>query len=720
MTNVKAARRGKLHWLWALVTLAVLCLPLAAQAEEAPRIWKLEANVEQVVACGDVFAVLVEGKVWLCDPQDGAQQLLRKDSRDVYLHYLFGREDGSLWALSTTEASYNIYSISLEDGTAALAWQIERYGGPAGYLRKALWHNGQIVLEFENEGIRQSDLLLFDTASEKAVSIYGLDMMNLHSFGDKQLLGLQRRYGEGYGCAVVAMDAQTQAIHTVCTVAAFPEGLGTGTNQILTFAAPMISVFSQEGELQRQLYLPVAYGDYYFDRSLAATAFGYAGLSDGTRLMAAPMDQSQTGPRLQIARFNADGAETKAFRLAHPEVQVYSLNLGYQLTPAMVGQMIQGQDTETDIFMVRSFETGYLALLKKGFCADLSGHGAIAEKIEAMPPALSAALMREGQVLGVPVHMEFDTWTALACDPNTLADAGLTLEDLPTNLCDLLDKLIGWYGDGPLSGIRLFSFSAENQAYVLAWYTLQNYSHYASTQSEWLDYDTELFRSLMEKCDRLGAMLKADAGITDTSPALLGYTQLEGQYMEGIMDTQLFLPLVPQAGMEQRYPAYMTVATVNPLSKNTELAYTYLAEALETLPAQTKLLFWPQQATPAQQPEYVKSYQRAQNEVIRLAGLLENSGLGGAERASLEGLLKEAEQWLQGLERDPWWAVSPATIQRYQQLAPQVFIPGSNVREMLDENMIAQVQQYAAGQMDMDALVEAIIRKAKMIQAEDE
>jgi hypothetical protein len=170
--------------------------------------------------------------------------------------------------------------------------------------------------------------------------------------------------------------------------------------------------------------------------------------------------------------------------------------------------------------------------------------------------------------------------------------------------------------------------------------------------------------------------------------------------------------------MEQCYPAYLTVASLNPLSQNKELALTYLSSLLEELPLQTRLYFWPEHVQPEERLGYQEEHQRATEEIARLQGLVNKDAADGADQLEIQASLADAKQWLEYLENEARWELSPETIRTYQSIANNVLIPGSTVREMLDEPMISMVKQYAAGQIDSATLLETIINKARMIQLE--
>lgn len=614
--------------------LLVLCLtPLpfrAAAAQSGGLSWRLAGPADAVVAYGEGFLALAQGGVWACHAGEQEPGLVLAANAGVAVDDIFAGGAGSVLALSVTSATYDIYRIDAEAAALSLMWQIPKQDAPVGVRRRILWQDGQIVIEYQNDSIRKSDLLLFDTATGKTISRYGCDISMLAPCEGRTLLGARMRYEDGANL-IVFYDMDTGQTSPVCELGAFPEALcfDPEKRQIVAFAAPNASLFSASGEAGAQVYLPVAH-EAWARRRCAVNAARLFALSDGNSLLAARLEARQDTKALQITRYNAEGGETKRFRLSHPEIPVQTVTMGYQLTPAMISQLIRGNDTATDIYMVRTFETGYRELLEKGFCYDLTDQEEIYNRVVSMPPALSQALMRGGRLLGVPVEMEFDSWAMLACSYETLDELGIALEEIPTNLLDLLDKAAQWYQDGVLDGVRLFN--SGDQAFALTWFALNNYAQYASAESKALDYDTPLFRSLMEKCDRLCALLAQQGELSDAAPYLFAGATPKALLFDRDGGQSAFLPMTPQAGMPPRYAVYITVAVLNPLSQNKEQALVYLRSLIKELPAETRLYFWPEQAEGEERAQYQEQRQIAVEEIARLQGALDG-GRAGYRRA---------------------------------------------------------------------------------------
>lgn len=705
-------------WLSAilLLVLSLLAFPYSmATAENVSLSWELEGPVDAVVAHGDGFLALVDGNIWACRLGEQEPSLLLASDSQIFIDTLFAGEKSDVLALSITRTSYDIYRINTEVAGLSLAWQFSIQNTPAGMIRRILWQDEKIIIETQGDLLWKSNVLLLDTTTGQSVSAYGCDISRLTPYQGGALLGAQLR-NDGVHF-IATYDLNTGTVSPICNLDAFPEALcfDSSTQQIISFLSPNANLLSSSGELIKQVYIPIAF-DASQGRHCAVNTTRLFAVSDGNRLLASDLQSSGNAKAVQITRFNVDGQETKRFRLSHPDIPVQSVNMGFQLTPAMISQLIRGNDTQTDIYMVRTFEVGYRELLEKGFCSDLSGQVDMYAQVMRMPPTLTSALMVDGQLLGVPVEMEFDSWTALSCSYETLDELGIPLEEIPTNLLDLLDRVLEWHQDGTLDGVRLFA--SGDQAFALTWFALNNYARYASAEGKPMNYDTPLFKSLMEKCDQLCTLFTQQAKLSETSPFLFQSVSPKVLLSDWDDSQNAFLPISPQSGMPPCYPVFLTVAVLNPLSQNKELALTYLQSLLKELPAQTRLYFWPEQARTAEWSWYQEQHQMAVDETQRLEGLLNGGTLDIEGRNEIQRQLEEALLWLDELETQQRWELSPDAVNAYLSIKDSVFVPSSIVAEILDQSMIDIVNQYAAGKMDSSALVETVIRKAGMIQME--
>jgi len=112
--------------------------------------------------------------------------------------------------------------------------------------------------------------------------------------------------------------------------------------------------------------------------------------------------------------------------------------------------LTQAMVSDTNPYDVLFLSLNYMPvdrLLQKGYCADLSGDEALMDVARSMYPQFGEILMKDGKLYGLPVDasastysVNMDAWEAL----------GLTEDDLPKTLLDLMEFTANWafdYGD---------------------------------------------------------------------------------------------------------------------------------------------------------------------------------------------------------------------------------------------------------------------------------
>ena len=230
--------------------------------------------------------------------------------------------------------------------------------------------------------------------------------------------------------------------------------------------------YALTGEEVVRTYLPVAYENLSI-RPCAIQASGLLAIGDGPRLITLPAYAVSTSEAvLTIVSPMEEGPETRRFRLSHPEVQVNTVNTHYALTPAEIYNRIRGGDDQTDIFITRTFETGYAALMEKGFFYDLSSSEILSSEIAQMPETFTRPLYCGDQLVGIPLALKFTNFWQLDCILDTFEDVGFDPRELPDNLLELMQQLQAWYEDGTLRGVCLFEGGSRSQYFIFSWLSL--------------------------------------------------------------------------------------------------------------------------------------------------------------------------------------------------------------------------------------------------------
>jgi len=109
-------------------------------------------------------------------------------------------------------------------------------------------------------------------------------------------------------------------------------------------------------------------------------------------------------------------------------------------TDQLLGQLLTGE-FDWDVFAQSTRYGDPQLLMRKGYCADLSGSEVIRSHVERMWPAIANQLMMDGKIYGVPTSIQTDM---LLCNESAWAEAGYTPEDVPSTYPEMLAFLNAW------------------------------------------------------------------------------------------------------------------------------------------------------------------------------------------------------------------------------------------------------------------------------------
>lgn len=278
----------------------------------------------------------------------------------------------------------------------------------------------------------------------------------------------------------------------------------------------------------------------------------------------------------------------KQFATTHPEVQVYfeQSSSTQDAMEAMTGE------TNVPDMLLADATYDLDALIEADALLDLSQYEEIQAYIDALYPAYRDHVTRDGAIYGVPTQASSqDGWFI---NKEVMNAMGLTAEDIPTNLVDLIAFADKWDREY-LEKYPNFTLLNEVGSYRLAFLEqiLADWSAYCQAQGKTLNYDDPIFRQLLSALD--AANFDAlDASLQQTDPEVSEYKQaliwrgcrLVGNwstYMEACSD-RIFIPMTLTA--DTAYTVAVTSCTfwtVSAKTQNAQAAADYLIELIEML-----------------------------------------------------------------------------------------------------------------------------------------
>lgn len=423
--------------------------------------------------------------------------------------------------------------------------------------------------------------------------------------------------------------------------------------------------------------------------------------------------------------FGESGSDThRNFAKAHPEISVevagdYSNDLE-TLTQAMV--------SDTNPYDVLFLSLNYMPvdrLLQKGYCADLSGDEALMDVARSMYPQFGEILMKDGKLYGLPVDasastysVNMDAWEAL----------GLTEDDLPKTLLDLMEFTANWAFDYGDDYSEYFLFDWVNQS-----------SFFSMILSEYLTYIQKKEGKIIFNTPEFEELLRAFEDINFKELEQL-HDQNESMDMEKVIFQSYtsVLPLSNFQYMDENYrPLYLSVAEgeepslsvtttvmiINPKTTRMEEAKTYMEYYVTHLPKdEGAITFFQGTPEPVESPYYARQKKETEKQIANAKERLEKAS--EENKASIRDEISSLEEDLKYLEQNRY-SISAERIQYYQQtMLPMLYVERQNVLYSGNQTAMTEIStlinQYIEGAIPRDRLIRELEGRIRLMQLEDE
>ena len=448
-------------------------------------------------------------------------------------------------------------------------------------------------------------------------------------------------------------------------------------------------------------------------------------VTDGNSGLSAYLLNSPSLEKGALRIFGETGSEAhQKFVKAHPEISVeaagdYASDLE-TLTQAMV--------SDTNTYDVLFLSLSYMPvdrLLQKGYCADLTGDEALMDVARSMYPQFGEILMKDGKLYGLPVDanaytysVNMDAWEAL----------GLTEDDLPRTLLDLMDFTANWafdYGD------------EYSEYYLFDWVNQSGF--FSMILSEYLTYIQKKEGKIVFNTPEFEELLRAFEDINFKELEQL-HDQNEAMDMEKIIfqSYTTVLPLSNFQYLDENYrPLYLSVAEgeepslsvtttvmiINPKTTRMEEARTYMEYYVTHLPKdEGAITFFQGTPEPVESPYYARQKKQTEKEIANAKERLEKAS--EENKASIRDEISSLEEDLKYQEQNRY-SISAERIQYYQQtMLPMLYVERQNVLYSGNQTAMTEIStlinQYIEGAIPRDRLIRELEGRIRLMQLEDE
>ena len=415
-----------------------------------------------------------------------------------------------------------------------------------------------------------------------------------------------------------------------------------------------------------------------------------------------------------IVTGNVQDRDLKIFEERYPDVPLIENSATAFSSPEQIIQSIQTGSSEVDVFIVALWELPYRKIIEKEYALELASLSeTIKNNIERMYPYLQNAITYNEKVYAIPT----DVYAYAPCYyfPDAWERIGLTQEDLPKTYLELIDFAKRWQHDlweeYPHYSFHTDYFTKAFLCNIAA----AAYGNYYQKQGETVNFDTPLFRQLMEKIEAADIQLM-DETKSEVSSADEDYFALfsfNGPHNGG---EPLYLTL--DEGMEPAKETDGMIAFINPLTTSKEEAIGFLEGMMEAYPPHTMADFYMDMEPVKKETQQEVLY--GEESLLILTQQLEQAP------ASQKGILQERvdvlTKALKAWKENPW-EISSEQLAERKETAKVLFIPETPLFNYNDEdpnNVSMLLDNYISGALSLDQFISEANRRIQMIALEDQ
>ena len=455
-------------------------------------------------------------------------------------------------------------------------------------------------------------------------------------------------------------------------------------------------------------------------------------IRDGSNIIIRNIDPASRGTetRMIVRDFAyGNGLEEAVFDFAnvHGDVTVVVKHGGDRKT---ILQDMMNRESETDIYTMDYEWSEFTALQSRGFLTDMSGNAKIAADNAALYPFVRDAMMKDGQIVAVPVGINGG---AISINRKGWKEIGGTEEELPKTWNQFMDWLETLPEKVKDQNCRIFDSYVSDREFIHQAMSqiLSEYEARLENAGGEFMFNTPELRELLERIQKVDAEtlgLKSQAELEEGY-----YDEYDSEYKEPLLEIyaestmQTWGDMTPlllsfEEGEQPILPISLTVAFINPYSAKADLAAEYLGLAARKQYQDALYSLYSDETEPVVYPYYEENRARMEKyledaKVLLNAAKTEQEIHDWTETVeSYEKMLKEEEQ--------SKWLISPEKIADYQARTAYMQVSAySFVSDMVKDNKSAEaywamMEGFAKGDVSAAEILEGIDSKVQMMRLE--
>lgn len=404
---------------------------------------------------------------------------------------------------------------------------------------------------------------------------------------------------------------------------------------------------------------------------------------------------------LQVAG-GSFGQAARAFSEKYPDVPLNYVSVVDRYDDSWTEALGKQEDGETiDVISMHTAteDYEYRKLKENGQLLDLSSDPEIRAYVEALyPPFRELVTTEDGKIVAVPVSTS--SYTGFFVNRRAMQEMGLTAQDMPTNLVDMVAFLNRWNAEfaQKYPNYACIEYTENTRWYVLD-LMIEMWISYCQATDQPLHFDDPVFREMMEALETLETA-NTDASMQETNPEVSDYKtglfwmrcQLVGNwasYMEDYSD-RIFIPLTLTA--DTPFVACIdnvALWAVNAETESPEYAMKLLNEEIATVNDKYRHVLLTTETEPVDNPYYADQVASMLETIEGLRAELEKA-VHPDDRMDIEAAIQEHESYMNREMLRDKYSVTPSAIENYVNvIAPAMYVHGWNLLEDTAEGVRA-------------------------------
>ena len=402
---------------------------------------------------------------------------------------------------------------------------------------------------------------------------------------------------------------------------------------------------------------------------------------------------------LQITGGSFDQA-ARAFSSKYPDVPLSYASVKSKYDDGWAEALKTQEDGETiDVIALHTATDGnvFRTLKEGGQLLDLSGNADIMAYVDALyPPFRELVTTEDGKIVAVPVSTQ--SYTGFFVNRRAMQEMGLTVEDMPTNLVDMVAFLNRWNAEfaQKYSNYACIEYTENTRWYMLD-LMIEMWISYCQATDQPLHFDDPVFREMMAALETLETA-NTDASMKETNPEVSDYKtglfwmrcQLVGNwasYMEDYSD-RIFIPLT----LTEDTPFVACIDnvelwTVNAATESAEFAMKFVNEEIASVNDKYRHVLLTTETEPVDNPYYAGLVEFTLKTLEELRAEQERAR-SDEERVNIQAAIEEHESYMNREMLRDKYSVTPSAIENYVNvIAPAMYVHSWNLLENTSEGV---------------------------------